>query len=75
MLRGPATPGLAIGDRELPVFPVDIALVGIEVPPGAATIVLGPVAVRPWWAVLGFYLGVALLVAAIASSSLTARQP
>ncbi|MBL9015566.1 MAG: hypothetical protein JNL83_15385, partial [Myxococcales bacterium] len=74
-LRGPAEPGLAIGNAELPVFPVDLALVGIEVPPGTATVVLGPVAVRPPWAIAGFYLGIALLVAAIASSSLTARQP
>ena len=65
----------SIGDTELPVFPVDIALVGIEVPPGTATVVLGPVAVRPAWAIIGFYLGIALLVASIAASSLAARQP
>jgi hypothetical protein len=55
----------AIGDRELPVFPIDIALTGIEVPAGASTIVLAPRADVPMWTRLASLIGWALLLLAI----------
>ena len=42
------------GGSELAVFPIDVALTGIDVPAGHPTIRLAPRAVLPWWARLGF---------------------
>ena len=53
------------GETELPVFPIDIALVGIEVPGGRASIQLGPRPVLPAWSRIGFIAG--LLVLAVAA--------
>ena len=50
---------------DLAVFPIDLALTGIEVPAGHTTILLGPRAVLPWWSRLGFVLGLGLLATAL----------
>jgi hypothetical protein len=52
--------------RDLRVFPIDVALTGILVPPGTTTVTLAPVADVPGWAAAGALGGVALLLAALA---------
>lgn len=54
--------------HRLRVFPIDVALTGIDVPAGAQTIELVPQAYTPWWSYLAAWLGGALvLLAAVAS--------
>jgi hypothetical protein len=62
------------GERTLRTFPIDIALTGVSVPPGRATISIGPVSRSPRWTAGAFALGIALLVAALAAHTLL-RQP
>jgi hypothetical protein len=62
-LRANATVGGTT--RDVPVFPIDIALVGIAVPAGATTIVLGPEPYVPWWTRVGSIVGLVLLVGAV----------
>jgi hypothetical protein len=54
------------GDRELAVFPIDVALTGIAVPAGKSTIVLAPQAWIPWWSWVAAIVGALLLLAACA---------
>jgi hypothetical protein len=60
-----ATLRATAGDTALAVFPIDVALTGIAVPPGRATIVLAPEAVLPWWTRVASVLGLLALVAAL----------
>jgi hypothetical protein len=61
------------GGAELPVFPVDIALTGILVPPGTHTITLGPQPYAPLWARAGTWLGLIALATALWLASRAAR--
>jgi len=51
--------------RDVAVFPIDIALTGIEVPAGATTITLAPAPEIPWWSRVASVLGILLLGASI----------
>jgi hypothetical protein len=50
------------GGRCLDVFPVDVALTGILVPPGAHEIVLAPAPYLPWWSHAAWFIGLAALL-------------
>lgn len=52
--------------QRLPVFPVNIALTGIAVPPGTSSIVLAPHVLVALWARFAQWLGIALLMAVVA---------
>ena len=54
-----------LGTSELAVFPIDLALTGIEVPTGRAEITLGPRAYLPWWSQIAFFLGLAVLAGSV----------
>ena len=56
-----------VGAVALPVFPVDVALTGILVPPGTHDVVLGPVPHAPWWTWASVLVAWAMLASAIAS--------
>src|SRR5262249_49440573 len=55
------------GDRDLDVFPIDVALTGIVVPHGTDAIVLAPEPRLPAWPRIAALLGLALLAAAVAA--------
>ena len=52
-------------DRELDVFPIDLALIGIDVPAGHAEIHLGPRGTLPSWSRLLWWLGLGLLITSL----------
>lgn len=63
-----------LGTTELAVFPIDLALTGIEVPAGRAEITLGPRAYVPWWSQVAFFLGLALLAGLVVLAARQARD-
>lgn len=64
-----ATATVAGATREVAVFPVNIALTGIDVPAGATTVTLGPVARIPWWSRGASLLGVAMACGALIAAA------
>jgi hypothetical protein len=55
------------GTNLLRVFPIDIALTGVDVPAGTTQIVIGPVLVLPWWSRVLQLIGLAGVLAVIAA--------
>jgi hypothetical protein len=66
-----ATATVAGVSREVAVFPIDIALTGIEVPAGTTTLTLAPEPEVPWWSRVASLLGILVLGASIAQLART----
>lgn len=62
------------GGRTLAVFPIDIALTGIAVPPGRTLVMLAPVAHVSWWSRAASLIGYALLAGALVLSRRQASE-
>lgn len=56
------------------VFPIDVALTAIMVPPGSSRVVLEPRADPPWWSRLASMIGILLVLGAAVMTTRSARR-